>query len=142
MLVVDTNVFVYAVGNADPLRGRAQILVEAVERGDVRVTTTPEGVQEFLHLRASRGERPAAVDQAHDVMQMCSPLLEANGADVEHALALFSQHRRLDAFDCLLAAAAMRSDATGLVSADRGFREVPGLHWIDLATLDVSMLTE
>lgn len=47
----------------------------------------------------------------------------------------------LDAFDTFLAAVAIRENAEGLVSADRAFRDVPGLHWIDLATLDVSTLT-
>nr|MBA2294907.1 VapC toxin family PIN domain ribonuclease [Actinomycetota bacterium] len=46
MIVLDTTVLVYAVGDDHQLREPARAIVAAVESGDVQATTTVEAVQE------------------------------------------------------------------------------------------------
>jgi predicted nucleic acid-binding protein len=138
--LVDTNVFVYAVGDSHRLRDRAQALIRAAESGLVSISTTPYVVQEFAHVCGTRRSRAETDELARDVARAGSPLLPAVEQDVPVALTLFREHRRLDAFDALLAAVAIREQTEGLISADRGFRAVPGLRWVDLADLDVEQL--
>jgi predicted nucleic acid-binding protein len=46
----------------------------------------------------------------------------------------------LEAFDAVLAAAAMGRGADALVWADRAFAAVPGLRWVDPATAELDRL--
>jgi predicted nucleic acid-binding protein len=136
MLLLDTNVLVYAVGRAHPLRDPARALLHAAEQGHVAITTTPEVLQEFTHVYSLTRPRRDAAQLALDFARACSPLLASREADVPVAAELFEQFESIGAFDCLLAAIGVR-EQVDLVSADRAFGLVPGLHWIDLATFDV-----
>lgn len=142
MLLLDTNVFVYAMGREHPLREPARALLRAADTGRVVLTTTPEVIQEFTHVFSLTRTRGDAADRALDVSRTCSPLITSREGDVSVALELFKQHDRVDAFDCLLAAIALREQVDGLVSADRAFAAVAYLRWIDLADLDVEDLIE
>ena len=139
MYVLDTNVFVYAVGQPHQLRDPAQALLRSAGADRVSISTTPYVVQEFAHVYAARRPREQADRLARDVARATAPLVPALERDVPVALEMFTEHPNLDAFDCLLAAVVMREGA-GLISADRGFSTVPGLRWIDLAALDVESL--
>ena len=139
MLVLDTNVLMYGIGREHALCAPAQELLRAAARGLVTITTTPEVIQEFAHVYASGRPRADAADRALDYVRACGPLLVSVEGDVPHAIELFREHDRLDAFDCLLAAVAIREGAE-IVSADRAFAAVAGLAWHDLAGLDVEQL--
>ena len=141
MLLVDANVLVYAVGAQHPLRERALALLQAAAAGRLRLTTTALVVQEFIHVRSRRRGRADAVALAHEFVRLCDPLTVVEPMDVDGALELYLAYERLEAFDALLAATALRSRADGLVSADRAFADVPGLRHYDLATLDEDALT-
>ncbi len=141
MLVVDTNVFLYAAGSQHPLQSAARALIDAAGAGRVMLTTTALVVQEVVHVRSVRRSRADAVSVAQAVAELCDPLLPVLAEDVELALALFAEYDRLDAFDALLAATALRSGAGGLVSADRAFADVRGLRHHDLATLDLNSVS-
>ena len=55
VIVLDTTVLVYAVGDDHELREPARrVVVTAVESGTAQATTTVEAIQEFVHVRARR----------------------------------------------------------------------------------------
>lgn len=142
MLLLDTNILVYAVGRDHPLRQPAQALLRAADDGRVAITTTPDVIQEFTHIYSLTRPRDETAERALDVARACSPLVTSHESDVSVAIELFRRHERIDAFDCLLAATALRENVDGLVSADRAFAAVADLRWIDLADLDVEDLIE
>lgn len=127
MIVVDTTVLVYAVGNFHEFREPCRQLVAAIQRGDVTATTTVEVIQEFAHVRASRRTRADAVRLSDAYATMLSPLLVVEEADLRTGLGLFQQHPELGSFDAVLAAAAISIEATALISADSGFAAVQRL---------------
>ncbi len=124
MIVLDTTVLVYAKGAEHPLRDPCRGLIEAIADGAVEATTSVEVIQEYVHVRARRGEREEAAASGRDYAELLSPLLEVTRQDLEHGLALFERDRRLGAFDAVLAAAAAASGARALVSADSAFAGV------------------
>jgi predicted nucleic acid-binding protein len=142
MLLLDTNVLVYAVGRDHPLRRPAQALLRAADDGRLAITTTPDVIQEFTHVYSLTRPRDETAERALDVARACSPLITSRESDVSVAIELFRRHERIDAFDCLLAATALREGVDGLVSADWAFAAVADLRWIDLADLDVEELAE
>ena len=132
MIVLDTTVLVYAVGDDHALRDTARAVLAAAAEGDLRATTTPEAIQEFAHVRARRRDRRDASALAASYADLLSPLLEVGEADLREGLRLFERLPSLGAFDAVLAALALRVGATALVSADRGFAAVRGLTFADL----------
>ncbi len=129
MIVLDTTVLVYAVGDAHQYREPCRRLIAAIESGAVDATTTHQAVQEFAHVRARRRSRADAVELASAYIDLLSPLLTVDEADVGNGLQLFGEHERLGAFDAVLCASALAADAS-VVSADRAFARIPGLRHV------------
>ena len=67
MILLDTTVLVYAVGDAHPLRQPCRQLVEAVRDAHLRATTTTEVIQEFAHVRSRRRPRHDAAAFFYDL---------------------------------------------------------------------------
>ncbi|MPZ73013.1 MAG: PIN domain-containing protein [Nitriliruptorales bacterium] len=133
MIVVDTTVLVYAVGQDHPLRRPCRDIVAAIRDGRVGATTSPQVVQEFAHVRSRRRPRGDAASLAGDFARLLAPLIVVDEEDLEQGLSLFSNDERLGAFD---AVAALRRDADALVSADRAFAAVPQLPYLDPGDTD------
>ncbi len=135
MIVLDTTVLVYAKGAEHPLRGPCRDLLGAIAGGAVQATTSVEVIQEFVHVRARRRDREDAAGLGRDYAELLSPLLVIDRESLREGLTLFERVESLGAFDAVLAAAAISSGAEALVSADRGFADVPSLPYVspDLA---------
>lgn len=127
MIVLDTNILAYALGGVHPLRDNCRRLLDAVADGRVAASTTPEVIQEFVHVRAKRRERQRAAREARDYAELLSPLLTVGLPDLQRGLSLFARHPNLDAADAVLAAVALRAEADALASADAAFAAVRGL---------------
>jgi len=133
MIVLDTTVLVYAVGDDHALREPARAIVDRVEGGSVKATTTVEAIQEFVHVRARRRDRRDATALGRAYAELLSPLLQVSEDDLVQGLRLFERNAPLGAFDAVLAATALGAGAESLVSADRSFAGVRGLTFVDLA---------
>jgi len=130
VIILDTTVLVYAKGAEHPLRGPCRELIEAIATGVVQATTSIEAIQEFVHVRARRRDREEAAELGRDYIELLSPLLVVDDESLRRGLGLFERIEGLGAFDAVLAAAAISSGATALVSADTGFADVPSLPYV------------
>jgi predicted nucleic acid-binding protein len=126
MIVLDTTILVYAMGERHPFAEPCRAVIRLLAEGEVSATTTPEVIQEFLHVRSRRRSRGDAAGLARSYARLLSPLLAVDDDDLEAGLALY-QSSRLGAFDAVLAAAALRRGCRLLLSADRAFSAVAKL---------------
>lgn len=133
MIVLDTAILAYSVGEEHPLRAPCQRLLVAHRDGRIDGATTIEVIQEFAHIRARRRSRRDAVDAA-SAFATSLTMLTPTPDDLDRGLRLFADHPRLGSFDAVLAAVAIGHGAEALVSADSGFDGIPGLRWVDPAT--------
>jgi predicted nucleic acid-binding protein len=133
MILLDTTILAYAVGDEHPLREPCRRLLTAHGEGRIEATTTIEVIQEFARIRARRRTRTDAVSLARQYLSAFA-LLAATADDLGRGLTLFERHPALGAFDAVLAAVALDRGAEALVSADRAFASVPNLRWVDPAT--------
>lgn len=141
MIILDTTVLVYAVGDDHALRDPCRSVVSAIGDGRLSAATTVEVIQEFAHIRARRRGRADAAALASQYATLLAPLVIIDAADLTSGLRLFREHERLGAFDAVLAAASLRRPhITGILSADRAFAEVPELTFIDPADPDLAEL--
>ncbi len=134
MIVVDTTVLVYAKGEGHPLREPCRVLIELIAAGRIEATTTSEVIQEFVHVRARRHPRREAAQLGRSYAELLSPLLTIGHDALVTGLRLFERHRALGAFDAVLAAAAIASEAEALISADRTFAEVRAVNHVSPGT--------
>lgn len=130
MILLDTTILCYAVGDVHPLREPCRRLLRAHGDGRVEATTTVEAVQEFLHVRARRRSRADAAELAGRYAAVFA-LLATTPDDLVLGMKLFESHTALGAFDAVLAAVALNNRVEALVSADHGFGVVQALRWID-----------
>lgn len=120
MIILDTGVLIYAVGEEHPLREPCRRLIAAQGDGRVDAATTVEVIREFAHVRARRRSRTDAAALARDYKTALT-LLVTQAEDLDLGLTLYEQHPTLGAFDAVLAAVALNRHATALISADRAF---------------------
>jgi predicted nucleic acid-binding protein len=130
LIVLDTAVFVYAVGVEHPLKGSSKRVLEAVQSGAVQGATTAGVLQEFADVRARRRPRSDAVALARDFAALLSPLQRVEENDLDLGLRIFERSDKLGSFDAVLAAIAINRDAEALISSDRGFRGVRRLRYV------------
>ncbi len=142
MIVVDTTILVYAIGEAHALREPCRRLIAAIGEGRIEATTTVEVIQELVHVRARRRSRADAVAQGRSYATLLSPLLRPSADDLGDGLALFEAHEALGAIDAVLAAVAIGVGADALVSADTAFGSVPGLRAITPGSAELAAILE
>ncbi len=134
MIILDTSVLVYSVGEDHRLREPCRALLSAISTG-LDATTTPEVVQEFLHVRSRRRSRSDATTLAEHFVMLLTPLIVIDERALAEGIETFQANDRLGAFDAVLASVARRAGAS-LASADRAFGAVSGLNWLDPAHPD------
>jgi len=139
MIILDTTVLAYAVGEEHPLRDPCRRLLSAHAEGRIEATTTVEVIQEFAHVRARRQTRAEAGRLARRYMAAFT-LVVTTPDDLDRGLDLFEQYPMVGAFDAVLAAVALVRHADALVSADRAFASIPGLSFVDPTTRDLVRL--
>lgn len=132
MILLDTTVLVYAVGEDHPLAAPCNELMSAVALGEVRATTTVGVLQEFAHVRARRHGRLDASVMAERFGGMLAPLAGAGDDDVGPAMRIFRETPGLGAYDAVLAAVALALRMP-LASADRAFAGIAELRVHDPA---------
>lgn len=130
MIVLDTTVLVYALGQEHAFREPCHELIGAVAGGRVAATTTVEVIQEFVHVRARCRGRSDAAALGRAYADLLSPLITVSATDLVAGLATFQTADGLGAFDAVLAAATISRGADALVSADAAFAEFRGLRHV------------
>lgn len=115
---VDTNIFVYAVGRAHPLRDKAQqLLRERLER-QVPMATSAEVLQELLHVYLPVG-RLETLDAALRLAGDLTTTWPIDASDVRAARDLVASAPGLSARDLLHLAVCQRHGASEVLSFDR-----------------------
>ena len=116
---VDTNVFVYAVGRAHPLRDTAQShLRRRLDQG-VPMATSAEVLQELLHVYLPVG-RTQTLDAALRLATDLTTVWPVDASDILAARDLAVSEPGLGARDMLHLAVCRRYGASELLSFDRG----------------------
>jgi predicted nucleic acid-binding protein len=139
VILLDTTVLAYAVGEDHPLRAPCRTLLAAHADGRIEATTTIAVIQEFTHIRSRRHARDDAALVARSYAAAFD-LLSTTTEDLGLGLDRFERHPELGAFDSILAAVAINRGVEALVSADRAFAAVPALHWVDPGGQDLAGL--
>lgn len=134
--LLDTAIFVYAVGAEHRYRSPCRDLLTRAVDGRFAAAVSADLLQEFLHQRVRRtGDRDEAVRRTRDIPGTCR-VLDVTAADARRGLELFAAHAGLHARDAVFAAVALQRGIDCVVSPDRAFDGVPGIRRVDPLDVD------
>ena len=126
MIFVDSNVFIYAVGNPQPLRDPARKFFADCQAEGVRLITSAEMLQELVHVYLRVG-RLDALDAATTLAtDTCVEISSLEAADVALARRLHERYPKLTSRDLCHLACCQRRGLRNLKTFDSGLRDVVG----------------
>jgi len=127
LILVDSNVWMYAAGSAHPHRAPSQDFVRAIAGGDVHGVVDAEVLQEILHRYRAMGRWQDGRELFDLVRRIAPEVLPVTGEVLDQARSLLDGHAHLSARDALHAAVALGHGAEAICSYDRDFDAIPGL---------------
>jgi len=127
VILVDSNVFMYAAGSPHPHKEPSVRYLERIARGDVEAAVDAEVLQEILHRYRAIG-RWADGRRVYDLARRVVPLVLPVTADaMDEARRLLDDHEGLVARDALHAAVVRLGAMDAICSYDRDFDEIDGV---------------
>lgn len=127
MLLIDSNIFMYAAGADHPHKAPSLEFLRRVARGDLEAAVDAEVLQEILHRYRAIGrwsDGRGVYDRARRIVGVVVPV---TAEAVDSARALLDRYERLTARDALHAAVVEVHGLDGIASYDRDFDVVDGL---------------
>lgn len=127
MILIDTNVIMYAAGAEHPNKRPSVALLERVAAGDVEATIDAEALQEILHRYRAIGRWDDG-RRVYDLTRQLFPSVVPITAEVvDRARRVLETDDRLMARDALHAAVVMIEGFDAVCSYDRDFDRIRGI---------------
>jgi len=128
VIFIDSNIPMYVIGAEHPNKAAARERLESLIRTRERLVTDVEVQQEILH-RYVAIDRRDAIQPAFDVLLgVVDEVFPVEPRDVARAKALVLERRTLSARDAIHVATMERHEVSRILTFDRGFDGVPGIH--------------
>jgi predicted nucleic acid-binding protein len=131
MILVDSNIFMYAAGRDHPHKEPSERFLMRVAQGEVDAVVDAEVLQEILHRYRSLGlweEARHIFDFARRIVPVALPI---TAEVMETARDLLDSHGRLTARGAVHAAVALQSGAAAICTYDRDFDDVRELRRVE-----------
>ena len=131
MILVDSNVLMYAAGAEDTTKLACVRVLDRIARGEIEAAVDAEMLQEILHrYRAIR--RWSEGQQVYDMTRRVFPLVISITAEiVDLSRGILDDHQGLTARDALHAAVVEFHDLEAICSYDRDFDRLETIRRIE-----------
>lgn len=127
MILVDSNILMYAGGASHPHKAPSLTFLEEVAHGDFEACLDAEVLQEVLH-RYRAIQRWDDGRLVYDLARRIFPLVIPITAPImDRARSMLDEHDNLMARDALHAAVVVQEGLDGICSYDDDFEEIEGL---------------
>lgn len=131
MILIDTNVIMYAAGAEHPNKLASVAMLRRVGAGEVEATVDAEVLQEILHRYVAIG-RWKDGRRVYDLVRQIFPEVTPITATIlDRARAILDTNSRMMARDALHAAVVITEGMDAICSYDRDFDRVAGLTRIE-----------
>ena len=131
MILIDSNIFMYAAGGSHPLKQASVEFLERVARSEVEAAVDAEVLQEILH-RYRAIDRWSDGTKVFDLARVIVPVVLPVSVEVlDEARSLMDRNERLSARDAVHAAAAIRNGIQQICSFDGVFDAIEGIERVE-----------
>ncbi|NDC64403.1 MAG: PIN domain-containing protein [Planctomycetia bacterium] len=127
MILVDSNIPMYLVGEHQPHKIDAQRMLERAVAAGERLVTDAEVLQEILHRYTAINRRDAIQPACDALLAVVDEVFPIERADVERAKDVILGARDLSARDAIHLAVMQRYGVPAIMTFDRGFAGRPGV---------------
>ncbi len=127
MIFVDSNIPMYLVGAAHPLKHEARRLLEQCVTAGERLVTDAEVFQEILHRYAAIDRRDAIQPAFETLLGIVDEVFPVDLPVVERAREIVLGKKDLSARDALHVAVMEREGVRTILTFDAGFDNTPGV---------------
>jgi predicted nucleic acid-binding protein len=131
---IDTAVLMYAGGADHPLRQPCRRILDRIADGELDGVTSVEVVQEVLHRFIAVRRPEIGVEMAQQALDLFAPVLPLTHAVMRRMPDLVRRYPTLATRDLVHVATCHEEGIQEIVSPDRGFDAVAGLHRLDPTT--------
>ncbi len=126
-IFVDSNIPMYVVGEAHPLKTESQILLERLVAARQRLVIDAEILQEILHRFTSIRRRDAIGPAFHVILDIVDEVFAVEKEDVLRAGEIVQGPAQMSARDAVHIAVMERHGIQQILSFDSDFDRWPGL---------------
>ncbi len=127
MILVDSNVWMYAAGAEHPHRTPSLSFVRAVAKGEAKAVIDAEVLQEILHRYRAMGRWREGSELFDLVRRIAPEVLPITAQTLDHARVLLDAHPTMTARDALHASVALEHGIGVICSYDRDFDGLTGI---------------
>lgn len=131
MKLIDANIFIYAVGSPHSYKAPCRGVLRAIREGRIQAATNTEALQEVLHFYHGRGAVAFGATYVKRLLRTLPSVIEIDGRIIDRAASLVVSHTALATRDLVHAAVVLEHGLEGIISADRGFDQIPGIQRFD-----------
>jgi hypothetical protein len=132
MILVDSNVLMYAVGADHSNKAPAIHVLRRVAEGDLEATIDAEILQEILHRYRSLHRWPEGKEVYALARRLFPDVLAITGVVMDHARQLADEDSAVSARDAVHAGVVATYKLEGICSFDRDFDRIQGCRRIGL----------
>lgn len=131
MVLIDTNVIMYAAGTEHPHKAPSIAMLKRVGTGEVEATIDAEVLQEILHRYRAIG-RWKDGRRVYDLTRQLFPeVVPVTAPVLDRAREILDSDSRIMARDALHAAVVIAEQMDAICSFDRDFDRIVGLNRIE-----------
>lgn len=124
MKLIDTNIIMYALGRAHPLREKCRDIFTGIVNNAVEANIDTELLQELLYVYSSRGEREKGLMVVGDMLNLFPSPYAIKRDEIEKAKDLMKKYSTLVARDAIHCAVTITYDLEGIISTDKDLEQV------------------
>ena len=126
MILIDTNIFMYAAGKESPQKGPCQRFLEKIVDGEgPAVCTNAEVLQEILHRYRSLKVPEIGFQLFDAITHLGIPVLAVTDRAMAEARRLLEEYPALSTRDCVHLGVMREHGVEEVLSYDSGFSNVP-----------------
>lgn len=124
MKLIDTNIFIYAVGRLHPLKGPCISALSKIIEAPGKFNIDVEVLQEVMHIYHSRGETQKGVELVNDLLILFPNPFPISKHELATAISFITRYPNISARDALHAAVVAEHSLAGIVSTDTDFDRI------------------
>jgi uncharacterized protein len=131
--LLDANVPMYASGGDHPYREACQWVMSEVTARRIAVAIDVEMMQEILYRYGALGRYQDAVTIANGLVALIPQVIPVTRDDIQTAIGLFQRYapQGVPSRDVVHASVMLNNGLTEIITADRHFDLIAGIHRLD-----------